>query len=119
MTPFQWVTLSGLAGVALGELVGLLRQPRLFSTRTFRLLVWVAAAVAIADPDLLQQVAPVVGIGRAADVVLYTFALGSLMTSFYFYARFVRLQRQITELARHLALQQARRGSDDGESSGG
>jgi hypothetical protein len=52
-------------------------------------------------------------------VVLYTFALGSLVTSFYFYGRFVRLQRQITELARHLAQQQARRGSDGGEWSGG
>jgi hypothetical protein len=114
MTPFQWVALSGLAGMVLWELAGFLRQPRLLSSRTFRLLVWVGAAVAIVDPNLLQRVAVSVGIGRGADVVLYTFVLGFLVTSFHLYARCVRLQRQITELARHLALQQARRGSDGG-----
>jgi hypothetical protein len=54
--------------------------------------------------------ATAVGIGRGADAVLYLFVFAFLVTAFYFYARQVKLQRQVTELVRHIAIHEARRG---------
>jgi hypothetical protein len=42
-------------------------------------------------------------------LVLYLFALAFVVVSFYFYSRYVRLQRQITDLIRYTAIQNARR----------
>jgi hypothetical protein len=67
----------------------------------------------------VQQLATAIGIGRGADVVLYLFVLAFLATAFYFYSRTVQLQRQVTQLVRHIAIQEARRGtSDSGTASG-
>ena len=82
-----------------------------------RTLIWTtaalcsaAAAIAIARPDLPQLAASTLGINRGADLVMYLLCLSFLVLSFYFYARYVRLQRQVTEVIRHLAIQEARRG---------
>ncbi len=110
--PFQWITLSILSIVLIWELVGWLRAPRWRSQRVLRMLVWLAAAAAIADPDLTQKLATAVGIGRGVDLVFYLFALLFMALSFYFYARHVHTQRQLTEVVRHIAIQEARRGGD-------
>jgi hypothetical protein len=73
-------------------------------------LIWLAAAVAITRPDWVQEAAIWLGIGRGADVVLYLFVLAFLATTFLFYARQLRQQQEITQLVRHLALREARRG---------
>jgi hypothetical protein len=78
-----------------------------------RCLVWLAAAVGIAFPQLLTQIALALSIGRGADLVLYLSVLAFLATSFYFYSRCVSLQRQMTQLVRHLAVREARRGAED------
>lgn len=110
MTPFQWLAITILGGLLLWELARLARG---VSGRLFwlvRCLVWLAAAAAIARPDWVQGFASAIGIGRGADVVLYLSVLALPAVAFYFYARTVRLQRQVTELVRHLALAEARRG---------
>ena len=81
--------------------------------RWLRILVWLAAGLAIWRPDSVTQVAHWVGIGRGADVVLYVFVLAFLATSFYWYSQHVIIQRQLTEIVRHLALKEARQGSED------
>jgi hypothetical protein len=117
MNPFQWLSILVLSGLLVWEL---LVRRRTVASRGFwllRCLAWITAAVAIALPDLVQAVAQLIGIGRGADVVLYLVALTFLGTSFYFYSRYVQLQRQITQLVRHLALQDARRGGNGPHSS--
>jgi hypothetical protein len=74
-----------------------------------RCAAWVAAAVAITVPNIVQRVAEVLGIGRGADVVLYLFVLAFLWSSFFFYSRCLRLEREITELTRHIAIRDAGR----------
>jgi hypothetical protein len=110
MTIFQWVACS-LLGLFL--VVEVLRLRRAALTRpqwAVRFAVWLAALVAIASPDLVTRFANAIGIGRGADVVLYLFVLAFLASAFFFYSSQVRLQRQITTLARHLAIAEARKG---------
>jgi hypothetical protein len=110
MNLFQWLTLPVVAGLFVWELVD--RRRRMVSPGFWllRCLVWVAAAVAIFDPAIVQRLATLMGIGRGTDAVLYLFVLLFLATSFYFYWQKVVLQRQITLLTRHLAIREARRG---------
>lgn len=110
MTLFQILTLGGLGLLLLREVMGLWRQPEL-GIRWVRAFVWLCAGVAIAWPDLTQHLAHAVGITRGADLVFYFFVLAFLATTFYFYSRMVRLQRQVTQLVRHLALHEAQRGN--------
>jgi hypothetical protein len=111
MNLFQWLTLPVLSIVLLAELLGFLRHRSRWGTRLLRVLLWAAAIVAILHPDITQAVAHAIGIGRGADLVLYLFVLAFLATSFIFYSRYIRLQRQLTEVVRHLAIQNARRGA--------
>src|SRR5262245_22348950 len=110
MTAFQWIAIPLLLLVFLIEVINLLRRGQRWQ-RLFRCLVWAAAAAAIAWPELPQTLATAVGIGRAADLVFYLFVLAFLIVSFAFYARYVRLQRQLTEVVRHIAIQEARKGA--------
>jgi hypothetical protein len=110
VTPFQWLALSALGAVLLAEAVGWLRRPTFGYARLFRCLVWLGAGVAIYDPALLQGAASALGITRGADLVLYLAVLGFLGASFYFYARYLRLQGQLTQLIRHIAIREAQRG---------
>jgi hypothetical protein len=110
MTPFQYLTLPLLSGLFLRELVGLWQGRPGRGSRGLRALVWLLASVAIAWPDLTHRVAHLLGIQRGADLVLYLFALAFLGVTFYFYSRLVRLQRQLTQLVRSLALQEPQRG---------
>jgi small membrane protein len=81
--------------------------------RWFRILIWLTAGFAIWRPDSVTQLAHLLGIGRGADVVLYVFVLAFLATSFYWYSQHVIIQRQLTEIVRHLALKEARQGGED------
>ncbi len=113
MTLFQFLSLSGLLLLLARELKGGLRPHSLRLTRGLRAVVWLAAALAIARPDWIQSLADAVGIHRGADLVFYVFVLAFLGASFFFYSRLVRMQRQMTQMVRHLALQEARRGAAD------
>lgn len=108
MNRFQWLACTALAGAALFDLQRFARRREL--VRLLRALVWVAAAAAIARPDLVTFVANALGIGRGADVVLYLFVLAFLAVSFFQYGRQVRLQRRFDALVSRLALERPRRG---------
>jgi hypothetical protein len=108
MTLFQEIALTSLGVLLTWEVVTFRRGGRGF--KLLRCAVWLSAAVAIAFPDLVTDLGAVVGIGRGADLVTYLFILAFLGVTFYFYARYMRLQRQLTEVVRHVALREARRG---------
>src|SRR5947209_7757634 len=115
MTPFQIGSIAVLTILVLRELAELRQGAVAHLSHWLRALVWLVAAVAIAFPDGIQRLAEAVGIHRGADLVFYLFVLTFLGVTFYFYSRHVRTQRQITQLVRHLAIQQAQHG---GKASG-
>ncbi len=110
LTLFQWLACGSLALVLIFELLRLRRGGQLFGMWLLRSVIWLAALVAIADPDLTQRLARVLGISRGADVVFYVFVLAFLGTSFHFTTRHTRLQRQLNLLVSRLAIRDAERG---------
>ena len=116
MTLFQWITISLLSILVLRELATLARRgwQRIVLVRA---MIWLGAAVAIANPELPSQAASLVGISRGADLVLYSLTLAFFATSFYLYSRAVRLQGQITKLVRHIAILEAEHSSSEGGSA--
>jgi hypothetical protein len=111
MNLFQWLTVSILALVLVGELLRRRQAGLYIGFWLFRCIVWVAVALAILDPNQIQRVASAIGIATGTNLVLYIFVFLFLGTSFYFYSRTVMLQREITQLTRHLAIQEARQGT--------
>lgn len=99
----------GLAVAGIGWLM--LRSPggarHQAGRRIVTLLFVLLAIVAIAVPSLTSRVAHLLGVGRGADLLLYVLVvafLASLLTTF---RRNARLERQITRLAREIALENA------------
>jgi hypothetical protein len=110
LTPFQKLSVSFLASLLVLELFGLRRDPASRRLRCLRIVVWLAAAVAIAWPSLTTELAIVLGIGRGTDLVLYLFILAFLGVAFLFYSQMVRMRRQLTQLIRDAAIRDARQG---------
>jgi hypothetical protein len=69
-----------------------------------RTFIWLSACLFILFPDTLTYFARLLGVGRGADVLLYLLTLAFIAMSFLLYSRIVQMQRQITQLVRHLAL---------------
>ena len=109
MTPFQIVALPCLAVLVLWEFARLRRGGFNGGSWLVRIGVWLAAAAAVAQPLLLQHLANLLGIGRGTDVLLYLLVFAFFGTSFFLYARTVVLQRQLTQLVRRYALDNAQR----------
>lgn len=96
--------LTGLA--AIGWFVFLRRNKLPFHiVMVFGLLA--AGAVAVVMPETTQQVAEFVGVGRGADLVMYVSIVAILFVLIRYYAKFVELQRDVTQLTRELAIMRA------------
>ena len=67
-------------------------------------LVWVAVITVFWVPGLTSDLALYAGIGRGADLVVYTAILVLMYLQYRFFERIERLQRDITTLTRQLAL---------------
>ncbi len=110
MTAFQWVTVPVFALLFLMEVARLLfRRPLFRADRLLRAAVWLLAGLAIWNPGLTVWAARLAGVDRGTDLVLYLFVLAFLGVSFYFYSRSVRLERQLTDLVRHIAISEAKK----------
>lgn len=107
---FQGIAIGVLSLLLLRDLWNWSRPYPGKFVRMLRCLVWIGAGVAIADPWLVQAAATALGIGRAADAVLYVFVLAFLWVSFYLYTRCLKLEREITALTRHVAIREAEKG---------
>jgi small membrane protein len=68
----------------------------------FALLV--AGGVAVVFPEMTQQVAELVGVGRGTDLVTYIAIVVVMFVLLHYYTKFVELQRQVTELTREIAI---------------
>jgi hypothetical protein len=96
--------LIGLA--ATGWLIFLRRNRLPIHIMTVFVLI-AAAAVAIVFPDITQDAADLVGVGRGADLVLYISIVAVLFVLLHYYTKFVELQRQLTQMAREVAIMRA------------
>lgn len=70
-------------------------------------LVWLAAGLAVAWPEVTGKVANALGIGRGADLVLYCAVLTMMLGFLMVYVRLRRLRRELTLLVRQLAIRDA------------
>lgn len=61
--------------------------------------------IAICMPELTTSVAQTLGIGRGADLIFYVFISGSVFVTVVLYSRLLLLQRALTDIVRHLAVQ--------------
>ncbi|MCA9072479.1 MAG: DUF2304 domain-containing protein [Planctomycetaceae bacterium] len=104
MNAFQVLTLSLLFLVGIRELWFLAKRRGRRWLVVLRLSIWASASLAIAYPSITTR------IGRGADLVLYAIVLLFPLACFYFYARTARLERQLTELIRRDAIQNAEQG---------
>lgn len=96
--------------VALFLIVTLAAMFRGWATRREGLLwtlVWLATGVAIAWPDVTKKVANALGIGRGADLVLYSAVVVMLVGFLMVYVRLRRIQRELTLIVRHIAIRDA------------
>lgn len=93
-----------IAGLLLLTLVCLLALKSRLATRLFvvaQLLVGVALVI---FPEATNWVAAKVGVGRGTDLLFYLAVLAGYAGAIIVLAKFRRLERQITELARQIAL---------------
>ncbi len=97
---------------AAGLLVVLLSPGRSARLRAGRRLLFIGLALMFATaallPDVVTQIAQALGVGRGADLVLYTVATAFLYLVLYVYQRFKEQERRTAVLVRHLALLEAR-----------
>jgi small membrane protein len=107
MTTFQLGTLPILLVMALATATQIARHRLTARAGAAWLLLWVAAAVSIAFPQVLVAIAHFLGIGRGADLVLYLSILFSFAAFFTTYLRFRRVDEQLTRIVRHLAIRDA------------
>lgn len=105
---FQLILIVALLGIAV-YLVRSSPSPRHLAIR--RLLVLLALAggvVVVLWPGLLSWLAELVGIGRGADLLFYLAIVAGLIYVVNEYKRSVQLTRANTQLAREIALTEAR-----------
>ncbi|MCC9599043.1 DUF2304 domain-containing protein [Stieleria sp. JC731] len=103
MIPFQWL-FGGLLLAALA--VEVMLQLRHQSRRSIGLMrgsVWATALVLVLNPNILQQIASRLSIGRGADFLLYTLAVCFPIVGFYLLHSIEKQRQQITQLVRALA----------------
>jgi hypothetical protein len=110
MTTFQSIFLPLCAAIALLMLARTIRGAVGRRNGAFWTMMWSAAAFFIAQPSLTTTLAGWLGIGRGADLVLYSATLSGLAGAVYFYQKHRHLEIMVTGLIRREALEHAVQG---------
>ena len=92
---------------------------RLAIRRILLLLTTLAAVVAIVFPELVNELANLVGVGRGTDLILYVLVVVFIGNSISNSIRHRQLEREVTKLARTLALAAALPPAEPEQSEGG
>jgi hypothetical protein len=71
------------------------------------LVLWTFGALATVWPHIVAELAQALGVGRGADLLFYMTTLSLAVACSYMYARFRRVERQLTLLVRRLAMDAA------------
>lgn len=105
---FQLLLIAGVVLIALFAVRALPGEKSLAIKRILAILFILTAAVAVLFPEVLGAVANFFGIGRGTDLLLY----GAVMLGMLFAVMIVRAkarsEARVTELARAVALMEAR-----------
>lgn len=110
MSLFQFLLILAViiaAALAIRHLPG---ERSLALKRIFALLSVAAAVIAILFPGMLTSAAHLVGIGRGTDLLLYLSIVAALIFSVATVRAKARSDSRVTELARAVALMEARIG---------
>ncbi|MGR4009510.1 DUF2304 family protein [Leucobacter sp. 1207-22] len=105
---FQFLLIAGVIGAAAYAVKILPGERSLALKRIFALLFVLAAVLAIIFPGMLTSVAHFFGIGRGADLLLYVFIIMVLVFAVATIRAKARSDARVTELARAVALMDAR-----------
>jgi hypothetical protein len=106
MKPAQLLLLAFVLA-ALAKVIHSYSQRRMpMADFLFWILVWIGTASIIIFPDATSFLAHLLGIGRGADLIVYTSLLISFYLIFRLYLALVRLEQAITEIVRAIALEQ-------------
>jgi hypothetical protein len=112
LSTFQILGISLCSGFSLLVLLAIARK-RLRPLPGFGwFLLWIAAAIAIANPELTVVLAQALGIQRGADLIFYLAILGMFAGFFLVYVRLRRLDEGMTTLVRRLAIAEARNAAE-------
>ncbi len=113
----QFLLISGIVILAILMMRRTGADNHLAIKRILMALFVVAAVLSVLFPQWLTWLARLVGVGRGTDLVLYALILMFLVFVYTQYRRNVALQRQLTLLARKIALvdAQQRETADDTE----
>lgn len=68
------------------------------------LILWLAAMAVVWQPQLTSRLADIVGIGRGADLVVYSALIVVFYLMFRLLMRLEKMEKNITELVRQAAL---------------
>ena len=66
-----------------------------------------AGAFAVMFPSETDRIANFVGVGRGVDLITYVIEVTVLFVLLHYYTKFVELQRQLTDVAREVAILRA------------
>ncbi|HTU58537.1 MAG TPA: DUF2304 domain-containing protein [Polyangiales bacterium] len=107
MSAFQTLILLSFVTLAVLTLAAGLRGTAPKRVVAAGLLLWMFGAIATIWPHTVADLAHALGVGRGADLLLYMTTLSLAVVCFYMYARFRRVERQLTLLVRRLAMDAA------------
>ncbi len=116
MITFAQIFLLSLVGLGMGLVILRYRQRKIGPVAFLLWLVlWTGAAVVIMFPMSTVILARILGIGRGADLVLYTSLIVTLYLLFRLYVRLEQVNREVTQIVRALALREGtpRHSEDD------
>ncbi len=108
MSIFQLLLILGIVCIATLAVRFLPGERSLALKRIFAILFVIAAALAILFPNALTAVANVLGIGRGTDLLLYIFIVAVLAFAVAVIRAKARSDARVTQLARAVALMEAR-----------
>lgn len=108
MIPFQYGGILVSLAMAAWGLHRLRQRQRPGWISLLAIVVGIAGAITIFDPEITTTVAQTVGIQRGADLLTYLVALAFLGSWFYFYQKMRTLSNAVTALVRELAIRDPR-----------
>ena len=108
MLLIQFLLILGIIAVAVLAMRFVPGARSLALKRIFALLFVVAAVLAIIFPGALTAVANFIGVGRGTDLLLYVFIVMTLLFAVATVRAKARSDARVTDLARAVALMEAR-----------
>lgn len=108
MSIFQFLLIIGVIALVIFGIRLLPGDKSLAIKRIFGGLIGVFAVLAILFPDFVTTVANAVGIGRGTDLLLYLFIIFVMFLTLSIMRAKARTDARVTDLARAVALMEAR-----------